>query len=114
MQVTRLIALTAFLVSSASARCFQTGANWPGIGDPVGKLNGVCEKSKGRYDASEVYSVCVNGPQNIRYNFQIKNISGEGRDLPKNECISGLSKEIVNCGKGGESSYANWQYRYVE
>ncbi|KAL9621570.1 MAG: hypothetical protein Q9160_003962 [Pyrenula sp. 1 TL-2023] len=111
MQVTSFISITALLLSSASATCFKTGAKWPGIGDPVNSLDGVCDKSKGHYDASEAYSVCINGEDGIRYNFEIRNTSGGPLDLSANECIGGLSKEIVNCPRGGESSSGNWRYR---
>lgn len=103
----------ASLISTAAARCYQTGATWSEAGGKQAardSLSGVCEKLQGTYKQNEERSVCVDRT-NRRYDFRVKYIGGDGyRDISKRECEDGLVKEIDNCDRGGNTSYGNWRY----
>ncbi|KAI1404406.1 hypothetical protein F4819DRAFT_447380 [Hypoxylon fuscum] len=77
-------------------------------------VNKLCrEKLTGRYEGHGRRASC--GPvagttTGLSYFYMIRRIKDDPRELPYNECVSGLSKEINSCTYGGRTSYTNWEY----
>ncbi|KAL3952486.1 hypothetical protein ACCO45_012429 [Purpureocillium lilacinum] len=70
-------------------KCFKTGEK-----EKVTRCYGISSKK------SVKYTVGLLGPN-----------AGATRYLGEDECYDGLHKEVVNCNRGGETTYGNWYYR---
>jgi hypothetical protein len=109
---------TASLLGSAAATCFPAnGATWAQAGGKVAatnSLSNVCEKLKGPYKKNQERSTCVSKREGTRFDFIIKNISGDrNRRLTVEECKTGLFKEVDNCATGGHTKRDDWEFTYV-
>jgi hypothetical protein len=123
-----LVALASLGLTSAAAlpesvdnnlhkrTCFKTGENY---GDQQGEAQqlartGCNNHFAGTYNKGQSSSYCYNIPNGKSVVFTVS-LSGPNagatRFLGADECYDGLHKEVVNCGKGGESTYGNWYYR---
>ncbi|KAH9906999.1 hypothetical protein F4778DRAFT_778425 [Xylariomycetidae sp. FL2044] len=62
-----------------------------------------------------VSKVCAEGWLTGSYSDEEKHKIGRRkkaqRDLPLNECVGGLTKEVHGCDRGGSSAYENWAYQ---
>ncbi|KNZ59708.1 hypothetical protein VP01_1678g1 [Puccinia sorghi] len=113
MNPIQTVLVLALVLGLASAACFGTGQSWGSAADKQkasAYLTDVCNQLAGSYQASTIKSQCRDGNDNTRYNFSVKHISGGERTLGQQECIDGLNKEIINCPRGGRTSYSNWEY----
>ena len=107
------IAATALWATSATATCFQSGANWGDHGVAKTQLADACKELRGHYDPSESYGNCRNSPtENKSFKFSIDNRTGGGADISQDECYRNLGQQIDNCGHGGQATHGGLTYRY--
>ncbi|KAI9147021.1 hypothetical protein HJFPF1_13052 [Paramyrothecium foliicola] len=116
MQLTSAFALFAF-AGFSSAECYGSGADWYDRDNAALAANAACgQQLGGTYGPESTFNgqkaACVN-TVNGKIDFIITHISEGEMLLPQDECYDGLQKEIYGCGKGGETSYTNWRYKYV-
>lgn len=97
-------------------KCFKTGANYGN--DQNAALNAVetaCKGPlKGKYNKRETRVKCYNlsGDKSVKLTVGLTGSNaGSTRTIDRDECMNGLTKEVVNCGKGGDTTYGNWRYR---
>ncbi|KAJ8108143.1 hypothetical protein OPT61_g8377 [Boeremia exigua] len=110
MQPSTLLLVTASSLGLASAAslpndptlhamskraCFQTGASF---GDQRSAAADAAKKSMQRPSQRHVQEARGHN-------------AGSTRSIAYAECLDGLSSEIYNCGKGGDTTYGNWRYR---
>ncbi|RYO77859.1 hypothetical protein DL766_004894 [Monosporascus sp. MC13-8B] len=96
--------------------CFKTGANFGN--DQNAALNAArtaCNGPlNGKYNKRETRVRCYNLSQSKHVMLTVgltgRN-AGSTRTIGSDECYNGLTKEIINCGKGGDTTYGNWRYR---
>lgn len=96
--------------------CFKTGASYGNDQDVA--LNAVETACKGplqgKYDKRETRVKCYNlsGNKSVKLTVGLTGSNaGSTRTIGSDECIGGLSKEVVNCQRGGDTTYGNWRYR---
>ncbi|VUC21232.1 unnamed protein product [Clonostachys rosea] len=97
-------------------KCFATGEKY-GIekGEAFAAARQACNGPlKGTYSKRETRVRCYNIGRNKQVKLTVgltgKN-AGSTRTIGSDECYNGLSKEISNCEKGGDTTYGNWRYR---
>ncbi len=99
-------------------KCFKTGEKY---GDHKGhaqaKVRELCKYSfKGYYKKGEKVTRCygISSKKSVKYTVGLLGPNaGATRYLGEDECYDGLHKEVVNCNRGGETTYGNWYYRYL-
>ncbi|WDK23613.1 hypothetical protein CGRA01v4_14905 [Colletotrichum graminicola] len=75
-------------------------------------LRDVCRQLSGNFERLEVQRVCVTDKIDVSWSFELKMIgSGETREIDVEECLDGMTKEIM-CppDRGGVHTYWNWRY----
>lgn len=115
MQLTNLLASVAF-ASVAAAECYQSGADWDDKDQAAKIAKTACEAQLATtYGPESTYNgqkgACMNTVGG-KIDFVIRHITDGDRVLGVDECYDGLQSEIYNCGKGGDSHYTNWFYKY--
>lgn len=114
MQIFTVFALiTTACVSSASAKCFQTGQNWGDHAVAKSRLDDACKTMQGRYAQGEVFSQCRNGQDFRSFKFEIQNNNDHEVHISHYQCVTTISREIDNCGHGGQETFDHVRYRYV-
>ncbi|KAL8632181.1 hypothetical protein Q9189_002091 [Teloschistes chrysophthalmus] len=103
--------VAALCASSASAKCFNTGQNWCNHDDAVNALKDACNPMKGNYKPGEVFSHCRDAPGFESYEFKITNNNGQTTFVSYDACVSTITREIQNCGHGGEETFGGVTYR---
>lgn len=96
--------------------CFKTGANF---GNERAAAIEAAKKAcngplKGTYKKRETAVKCygIGGNKHVVFTVGLQGANaGSTRTLGAAECLDGLSSEIYNCGKGGDTTYGNWRYR---
>lgn len=100
-------------------KCYSGGDEWGG-GKTQAYDNVIAACGDGRlalrgqdthYDYNEEKSFCFDLPGDHKMILAVKKISDIDVDLTEEACRDGLNKEIHGCTKGGQSGYANWQYK---
>ncbi|KAK3356680.1 hypothetical protein B0T25DRAFT_603195 [Lasiosphaeria hispida] len=115
MQLTNV--LTFFtLTGYATAECYKTGFDWYDKNSALNIAYAACHLTlSGTYGPESSFSgqrvSCANSGQGAKVDMIIKHIKGGNRDLGPGECFDGLRKQIEDCGKGGKSTYENWEYK---
>ncbi|KAH9902052.1 hypothetical protein F4778DRAFT_791010 [Xylariomycetidae sp. FL2044] len=125
MQVKLALVFCTF-VGMIAAKCRGGGGtgddtpDWPSVDFVKAAVNKVCENGdfNGKYQGNEKrdykYTVNPSDKNTIvsgnHFRFAIERIKSDQRDLGKDECVDGLSKEVTGCWYGGTSSYTNWKY----
>lgn len=96
--------------------CFKTGASFGN--DQSAALSAAwtaCNNDfSGRYNKRETRVKCYNLSSNKQVKLTVGLTgpnAGSTRAIDERECYDGLSSEIFNCGKGGDTTYGNWRYR---
>lgn len=98
------------LVSRALAGCFSGGESGGNSEFAQGKIENICNQYLlGDYMPEQGRTACLT-ENDFSWHFEIKLISDDDRNLPLEECISGLTKEITGCEFGGRTAYDNWEY----
>ena len=121
MQFTSLVALTLSLTASASAlaTCHQSGV-WAQRTDGLSKLSQACNRLDGSYGAGNLKSICINGANNIRWNFEVQKANAGNGVVDHSTCVARLSNIISDCGGqnadtcGGTATYniAGHSYKF--
>lgn len=112
MQLTVYLAIASLaLMPLVSAGCFNDrGEDWGNKAPAFAAARKLCNtKLSGGYREVETKHRCVNG-NGKKFDFSIRNISGNFRKLSSRECYDGLQKEIHGCSHGGRTAYTNWEY----
>ncbi|KAH8723849.1 hypothetical protein GQ44DRAFT_750667 [Phaeosphaeriaceae sp. PMI808] len=96
--------------------CFSSGANFGSDQNAaLDAAQSACNGPlKGKYDKRETRVRCYNLSSNKHVKLTVGLTgpdAGSTRTIGSNECVNGLTKEIVNCSKGGDTTYGNWRYR---
>ncbi|KAH6884604.1 hypothetical protein B0T10DRAFT_493468 [Thelonectria olida] len=97
--------------------CFKTGENFGNQRDLAqDKARFACNKHfKGNWKKRETVVKCYDLGSSGKSVLLTVGLTGPNagstRYLDPDECFSGLSSEILNCGKGGDTTYGNWRYR---
>ena len=104
-----ILAAAALFVASACAGCYSGGAKWPDKFDATKKAEEVCAgwTSVG---GGQTLSACRNGPNNIRYNFDLYNSGAGVRSIDGTFCREKLIAEIRGCDRGGASTYGEFTF----
>ncbi|KAK7178059.1 hypothetical protein PSPO01_15890 [Paraphaeosphaeria sporulosa] len=96
--------------------CFSSGANFGN--DQNAALNAArtaCNGYlKGKYNKRETRVKCYNLSSNKHVKLTVGLTgpnAGSTRKIGSDECYNGLTKEIIKCSKGGDTTYGNWRYR---
>lgn len=114
MQILTILALvTAACVSFASAKCFQSGENWGNHDVAKASLNDACNRMQGKYKPGEIFNQCRDGSDFRSFEFEIQNNNGFEVTVSHDGCVKTISREIDNCGHGGQETFAGVRYRYV-
>lgn len=98
--------------------CFKSGATFGNDrGTALTRARSVCNGFLSRtYRRGTGFVMCQNLSDNKHVVFTVR-LSGPNaplsRDLGASECYGGLSSEINSCGRGGQTTYGRWYYRYV-
>ncbi|KAK3187360.1 hypothetical protein K4F52_003992 [Lecanicillium sp. MT-2017a] len=97
-------------------RCFQSGANFGSDQNAALKAaRSACNGPlKGKYNKRETRVRCYNlsNRKHVKLTVGLTgHNAGSTRTIGSDECYNGLIKEIVNCKKGGDTTYGNWRYR---
>ncbi|KAL2138561.1 hypothetical protein VTI28DRAFT_6598 [Corynascus sepedonium] len=96
--------------------CFKSGANFS---NQRAKARDAAAKAckgplKGKYHKRETRVRCYNigGGKHVKLTVGLtgKNAPSE-RTIGYSECYDGLLSEIMNCGKGGDTTYGRWRFR---
>lgn len=116
MQLINFFTLLA-IMGYANAECYDSGLDFDNQDTAASIAMAACQQTlSGTYGPESTYNgirgSCVN-TGNGKIDFLIEHITDGDRDLGVNECYDGLQKEINNCGKGGNTSYDNWSYKYA-
>jgi hypothetical protein len=97
--------------------CFKSGANFSSDqNDALKAARTACggPLTKGKYQKRETRVKCYNIAKNKHVKLTVgltgSNAPSE-RKIGFDECLNGLTKEIINCGKGGDTTYGRWRYR---
>ncbi|KAK4247382.1 hypothetical protein C7999DRAFT_41258 [Corynascus novoguineensis] len=96
--------------------CFKSGANFA---NQRAKARDAAAKAckgplKGKYHKRETRVRCYNigGGKHVKLTVGLTGPNAPGeRTLGYSECYDGLLSEIMNCGKGGDTTYGRWRYR---
>ncbi|MBV5323575.1 hypothetical protein JZU51_02295 [bacterium] len=100
-------------------KCFESGVKY---GDEKGEAQQLAKVAcrfifQGTYKKRQYASKCYNlasRKKSVKFAVALSGPNaGATRYLGLDECYDGLHKEVVNCGRGGETTYGNWYYRYV-
>jgi hypothetical protein len=99
--------------------CFSTGANFGDDRDrALSAARTACQGPlKGNYSKREArvrcYTISSAGSgKHVKLTVGLTGPNApSSRVIGFDECYDGLSKEINNCGKGGDTTYGNWNYR---
>lgn len=96
--------------------CFKTGANYGSQRtNALDAVKKACEGPlKGTYVRRETRVRCYNigGNKHVMVTIGLTGSNApESRALGVDECRGGLNSEIINCGKGGDTTYGRWRYR---
>ncbi|KAM7201243.1 hypothetical protein V8F20_004989 [Naviculisporaceae sp. PSN 640] len=97
-------------------KCFESGAQWSSARDEaVAAAKKHCNAGlKGKYLKRETRVKCSNLPGNKHVKFTV-GLTGsnapDSRNLGYAECLDGLSSEIYNCKRGGDTTYGRWRFR---
>ncbi|KAK4243253.1 hypothetical protein C7999DRAFT_18378 [Corynascus novoguineensis] len=97
-------------------RCFKSGANFANqranARDAAAKA---CKGPlKGKYYKRETRVRCygIGGGKHVKLTVGLTGSNAPGeRTLGYSECYDGLLSEIMNCGKGGDTTYGRWRFR---
>ncbi|CAI6091337.1 unnamed protein product [Clonostachys chloroleuca] len=98
--------------------CFESGVSFGSDrGTAVAKARTACNGPlKGTYrkghshDRSECYN--LSGSKQVKFTVGLTGPNaGDSASLSFEDCLDGLSSEIYNCGKGGDTTYGHWRYR---
>ena len=113
MQLTTLFALLAPIIATAQAKCYRSGENWAPDQVQANYLLGeLCDSMYGNFDRKNVKYRCRNaGSANKKLEFCVENTANNALYLNRDDCVLRLSNEINGCGKGGESTIADWKFR---
>ncbi|CEJ94127.1 hypothetical protein VHEMI09678 [[Torrubiella] hemipterigena] len=99
-------------------KCFATGQDY---GDQYNEAlhlaDQVCSQVfAGEWIRGNKRSICYNtsGGHSVVFTLGLLGPNaGPTRTIGATECSNGMQKEVINCGKGGETTYGNWYYRSV-
>ncbi len=111
MQILKFLTIIAATsASTVSAKCFLTGAKG-NKSAAYHALPALCTALQGYYKGEEKRQLCAaDTDESKKWIFEVKNINGGG-ELTYDACMSGLTKEVHNCDRGGAKGYKNWHYR---
>lgn len=98
--------------------CFKTGQKYGDYkGEAQSYSRAACKNVfSGYYRKGQKFTQCYNLPNGNSVNFSVGLLghnAGNSRFLGEDECYDGLSKEVKNCARGGQTTYGNWMYRWV-
>ena len=114
MQILTIFAiLTSVCAPFASARCFSTGEHWGDHADAKSKLDDACNVMQGNFAPGQTKSECRNAVAFKAFNFELQNQKEQDQYISKDDCIEYISREIDNCGHGGEETVGNIRFRFV-
>jgi hypothetical protein len=96
--------------------CFKSGANFSSDqNDALKAARTACTGPlKGKYSKRETRVRCYNiaGNKHVKLTVGLTGPNAPStRTIGYSECYNGLVKEIINCGKGGDTTYGRWRYR---
>ncbi|KAI9798501.1 MAG: hypothetical protein M1833_004768 [Piccolia ochrophora] len=116
MQLTKsILFFTAAFSATAYADCFESGAypSQQSKDSAKRKVPKFCARRLvGDYAAGQARTHCLSDGVDFRWDFLTQlRPDVQDRPLPLDECISGLTKEIDGCDRGGDSTYDNWHYK---
>ncbi|KAH7349815.1 hypothetical protein B0T11DRAFT_332855 [Plectosphaerella cucumerina] len=83
--------------------CFKTGQKYGDYkGEAQSYSRAACKNVfSGYHRKGQKFTQCYNLPNGNSVNFSV-GLLGE------DECYDGLSKEVKNCARGGQTTYDNW------
>lgn len=105
------------LVSGLEKRkCFESGAKWSSVRkNAIAEAEKHCKgKLKGKYKKRETRVVCQNlpGAKHVVFTIGLTGANAPtSRTLGTAECVDGLTSEIQQCARGGDTTYGRWRYR---
>ena len=98
------------MVSQALASCFSGGESGGNSEFAREKIENICNHYLlGDYMPEQGRTACLT-EKDFSWHFEIKLISDDDRNLPLEDCVSGLTKELAGCEFGGSTAYDNWEY----
>ncbi|KAF2837422.1 hypothetical protein M501DRAFT_1032665 [Patellaria atrata CBS 101060] len=106
------VASALLLISTASAGCYTSGDTWDDVNNAKYHVEGICrEWSSGATGSGTTRTSCKDGRSSAQhYDYLLYN-QGSSRTVPFGDCVTGLTKEIGGCSRGGESCENSWCYR---
>ncbi|KAI0006548.1 hypothetical protein F4779DRAFT_557545 [Xylariaceae sp. FL0662B] len=121
MQLSTVLTFIA-LAAQAYAKCYEPvdgssdKAKWENKSAATDAASKACTDSTAglvkTYGPWESASRCVwNNDLKKYFTFEVRHLKDGNRDLPYDECMSGLTKEIHGCDYGGNTEYTNWGYK---
>ena len=114
MQILAIFAvLTGICAPLASARCFNTGEHWGSHSDAKAKLSDACGALAGVYPPGQTKSACRDGNDFKAFNFELENTHKSSQTIDHDTCVEYISREIDNCGHGGQETINGMRVRYV-
>ncbi|KAF2674179.1 hypothetical protein BT63DRAFT_435332 [Microthyrium microscopicum] len=110
---TLAILTTTLLTPLISASCFTSSQPWTdGLFRPnaLNYAAEACTVTLGdrTYDQEEELGWCVNVNGNLRYNYNIKRVSGGQGYMSNAGCQDWLALEVTGCQNGGQSQHGDW------
>ncbi|KAI8455291.1 hypothetical protein BY996DRAFT_6413266 [Phakopsora pachyrhizi] len=110
-----LFSLVLFPIQVVRGGCYSAGVPWGSQANKQRALDSVCEVcesfTSSGFSPGEEKVACVNGMEDTKFDFTLKNESGQSKTITKEQCIDGLHAEINNCRLGGITSKNEWRYR---
>ncbi|KAL2198297.1 hypothetical protein P885DRAFT_75909 [Corynascus similis CBS 632.67] len=96
--------------------CFDSGANFGNQRATArDRASTACNGPlKGKYLKRETRVKCysIGGGKHVKLTVGLTGPNApDSRTLGYSECYDGLLSEIMNCGKGGDTTYGRWRFR---
>ena len=114
MQIFRVIALVAAIcASSASARCYISGEHRGDHDEAKAKLNDTCNSMQGSFGPGQIKVQCRGAKEFESFHFEIQNNNEHDVSVSHDACFKTIEREIDHCGRGGQDTFDNIRYRYV-
>ncbi|KAF9878151.1 hypothetical protein CkaCkLH20_04189 [Colletotrichum karsti] len=122
MVLIKNLLVLALPISATTTGCFKGGefgsyGKWLKEIDDVIKqerLEVACAMLAGdgkrKFKGHEERLFCMQEKDGLKWDFSLKYIRSGERSIDKNECMSGMKKQIY-CKYGGRTDYYNWQYK---
>lgn len=116
MQLLTLLVIIAPAISTVQAACFGSGEYWaPTKNTALSLVDQICNSNgvSGYFTSGLTKRRCINIRDKAKAEFEVQWTGDGNLTLKDEDCKLRLKKEINGCEQGGQTTTAQWRFKYV-